>query len=150
MQCERSGEYKPPKTRKKTKLEGTDSRKCECSFRLKCFFEKNTQDWWIAMLCGIHNHELAPKFTSHLLAGRLKAEEKQRVIDMTKSLAAPRNILADLKRKNKESVTIIKQVYNVRTRWRKGQRENKTEMQYLILKLEKHKYVYFTRALWSC
>jgi len=99
------------------------------------------------MLCGIHNHELAPKLTSHLLAGRLKAEAKQRVIDMTKSLAAPRNILADLKGKNKESVTIIKQVYNVRTRWRKGQKENKTEMQYLILKLEKHKYVYFTRAL---
>jgi len=28
MQCERSGEYKPPKTRKKPKLEGTGSRKC--------------------------------------------------------------------------------------------------------------------------
>jgi len=98
------------------------------------------------MLCGIHNHELAPKLTDHLLAGRLKAEEKQRVIDMIKSLAAARNILTDLKEKNKESVTIIKQVYNVRTRWRKGQREDKTEMQYMISKLEKHKYVYFTRA----
>jgi len=62
---------------------------------------------------GIHNHELAPKLTGHLLAGRLKAEEKQRVINMTKSLAAPRNILTDLKEKNKESVTIIKQVYGV-------------------------------------
>ena len=40
MQCERSGEYKPPKTRKKLKLEGTSSRKCNCPFRLKCFFEK--------------------------------------------------------------------------------------------------------------
>jgi len=44
MQCERSGEYKPPKTRKKLKLEGTSSRKCNCPFRLKCFFEnKNTR-----------------------------------------------------------------------------------------------------------
>jgi len=42
-------------------------------------------------------------------------------------------------------VTIIKQVYNAQTRWRKGHREDKTEMQYLISKLEKHKYVYFTR-----
>jgi len=99
MQCERSGEYKPPKTRKKLKLEGTGSRKCNCLFRLKCFFENKTQDWWIAMLCGIHNHDLAPKLSGHLLAGRLKAEEKQRVIDMTKSLAAPRNILTDLKEK---------------------------------------------------
>jgi len=80
------------------------------------------------MLCVIHNHELAPKLIGHLLAGRLKAEEKQRVIDMTNILAPPRNILTDLKEKNKESVTIIKQVYNARTRWRKGQREDKTEM----------------------
>jgi len=40
MQCERSGEYKPPKTRKKLKLEGTGTRKCNCPFRLKCFFDK--------------------------------------------------------------------------------------------------------------
>jgi len=44
---------------------------------------------------------LAPKLSGHLLAGRLKAEEKQRVIDMKKSLAKPRNILMDLKEKNK-------------------------------------------------
>ena len=84
------------------------------------------------MLCGIHNHDLA----GHLLAGRLKVEEKQRVIDMTKSLAKPRNILTDLKEKNKENLTLIKQVYNARTKWRKGQREDKTELQYLITKLE--------------
>jgi len=66
------------------------------------------------MLCGIHNHDLAPKIFVHLLAGR------QRVIDMTKSLAKPRNILTDLKEKNKEKLTLIKQVYNARTRWRKG------------------------------
>ena len=98
------------------------------------------------MLCGVHNHELAPNLSGHLLAGRLKGEEKERVIDMTKSLAKPRNILTDLKERNKESVTGIKQVYNARTRWRKGQREDKTELQYLITKLEKHRYVYFTRA----
>jgi len=80
------------------------------------------------------------------LAGRLKAEEKQRVIDMTKSLAAPRKILTDLMEKNKESVTLIKQVYNAHSRRRKGQREDKTKLQYLISKLEKHQYVYFTRA----
>jgi len=40
MQCKRSGESKPPKTRKKQKLEGTCTRKCNCPFRLKCFFDK--------------------------------------------------------------------------------------------------------------
>jgi len=64
---------------------------------------------------------------------------------MTKSLAVPRNILTDLKEKNKESLTTIKQVYTARTRWRKGIRGDKTEIQYLISKLEEHKYIYFTR-----
>ncbi|AES98629.1 FAR1 DNA-binding domain protein [Medicago truncatula] len=78
-QCESSGEYKPPKTRKKPNLEDTGSRKWECSLRLQGFFDKDTKDWWIAMLCGMHNHELAPKLDGHLLAGRLKAEEKKRL-----------------------------------------------------------------------
>ena len=65
---------------------------------------------------------------------------------MTKSLTVPQNILTNLKKNNKESVKTIKQVYNVRTRWHKGIIGDKTEMQYLISKLEEHKYVYFTRA----
>jgi len=72
------------------------------------------------MLCGMHNHDLEEKLQGHLLASRLSAEEKKKVIDMTKSFTVPRNILANLEQNNKESVTTIKQVYNVRTRWRKG------------------------------
>ena len=71
MQCERSGTYKPPKTRKKPNLEGIGSRKCQCLFRLKFFFDKDTDDWWIAMLCGMHNHDLDEKLSGHLIAGRL-------------------------------------------------------------------------------
>ncbi|XP_024628739.1 protein FAR1-RELATED SEQUENCE 5-like [Medicago truncatula] len=139
MQCERSGRYKPPKTRKKPNLEGISSRKCNCPFRLKSFFDKNTNDWWLAMICGMHNHDLDEKLSGHLIA-----EEKKKVIDMTKSLTVPRNILTNLKQNNKENVTTIKQVYNVRTRWRKGERGNMTELQYLISKLVEHKYVYYT------
>jgi len=43
-------------------------------------------------------------------------------------------------------VTTIKQVYNVRTTWCKGERGNMTELQYLISKLVEHKYVYYTRS----
>jgi hypothetical protein len=146
MQCENSGEYKPSKTRKKPNLEGINSRKCQCPFRLKGFFDKDTNDWWIAMLCGMHNHDLEEKLQGHLLEGRLNAEEKKKVIDMTKSLTVPQNILTNLKQNNKESVTTIKQVYNVRTRWRKEQRGDMTELKYLISKLEEHQYVYYTRC----
>jgi len=65
---------------------------------------------------------------------------------MTKSLEVYWNILTNFKGKNKESVTTIKKVYNVWTRWSKGQIGDKTKMQYLISKLEEHKYVYLTRA----
>jgi len=41
--------YKPPKTRKKLKLEGAGSRKCDCPFRLCGFFENDTNDWWLAI-----------------------------------------------------------------------------------------------------
>jgi len=51
------------------------------------FFDKDKNDWWVAIISGIHNHELASKLVGHLLAGRIKEEEKKRVIDMTKSLA---------------------------------------------------------------
>jgi len=146
MQCERSGIYRPPKMRKKSNLEGIGSRKCNCSFRLKGFFDKETNDWWLAMLCGMHNHDLDEKLSGHLTAGRLSVEEKKKVIDMTKSLTVPRNILTNLKQSNKESVTTIKQVYNVRTRWHKGERGNMMELQYLISKLVEHKYVYYTRC----
>ena len=59
--------------------------------------------------------------------GRIKEEDKERVVGMTKSLVLPRNILTDLKQKNKESLTNIKQVYNTRTRWLKGIRGDKTD-----------------------
>jgi hypothetical protein len=36
------------------------------------------------------------------VTGRLKEEEEKRVVDMTKSLALPRNILMDLKGKTKK------------------------------------------------
>ena len=146
MQCERSGIYKPPKTRKKPNLEDIDSRKCNCLFRFKGLFDKDINDWWISMLCVMHNHDLEENFQGHLLAGRLSVEEKKKVIDMTKSLAVPRNILTNLKQNNKESVTTIKQVYNMRTRWRKGQRGDMTELQYLISKLVEHQYVNYTRC----
>ena len=54
--------------------------------------------------CLTDNHELEPKLGGHLLTGRLKEEDKKRVLNMTKRLALPRNILTDLKEKKKKKV----------------------------------------------
>ena len=48
---------------------------------------------------GVHNHELEQKLGGHLLAGRLREEDKKKVVVMSKSLALPRNIFMDLKEK---------------------------------------------------
>ncbi|AES90862.2 hypothetical protein MTR_4g100470 [Medicago truncatula] len=117
--------------------------KMERARRVTCL---DTNDWWLAMLCGMHNHDLKEKLQAHLIAGRLSVEEKKKFIEMTKSLMVPQNILTNLKQNNKESVTTIKQVYNLRTRWHKGERGDMMELQFLISKLVEHKYVYYTRC----
>jgi len=44
---------------------------------LKGFLDKDTNDWCLAMLCGMHNHDLDEKLLGHLIAGRLSAKEKK-------------------------------------------------------------------------
>jgi len=58
LNCDRSGEYKPPKTKKKLKLEVTCLRRCGCPFRMCGYFEKKTNDWWLSVLNGVHKNEL--------------------------------------------------------------------------------------------
>jgi hypothetical protein len=86
------------------KLEGTGSRKCDCPFRICGYFEKKTNDWWLAMHNGAHHHELESKLGGHLLTSRLREEEKKKVVDVTKCLALPRNIIMDLKGKKTKKV----------------------------------------------
>ena len=56
---------------------------------LQCFVECTTMT-------------LDEKLSGHLIAGRLSADEKKKVIDMTKSLTVPQNILTNFKQNNKK------------------------------------------------
>jgi len=67
-----------------------------------------------------------------------------KIVDPTRSLVQPKHILMNLKDKNQESLTNIKQVYNACHRFKKSERDNKIERQHLVTKLDKHKYVHFT------
>jgi len=58
LQCERNGVYKLPKMKKKLKLEGTYLRKCDCSFKMRGYFDKKTNECWLAILNEVHNHDL--------------------------------------------------------------------------------------------
>jgi len=93
----------------------------------------------LVILNRVHNHEMVPKLEGHILAGRLKEEDKHIVHDLTKSLVPPKNILMSLKGKRHECLTNIKQVYNARQRIKKSSRDDKTKMQHLVAKLEEYK-----------
>ncbi|KEH19115.1 FAR1 DNA-binding domain protein [Medicago truncatula] len=78
--CERSGAHKSPK--KRLKHESTNSRKCGCVFKLHGYVSRETKDWKLAILNGVHNHELVPSLEWHILAGRLRDDDKK-IVHMT-------------------------------------------------------------------
>ena len=88
------------------------------------------------LMCGIHNHELAKSLVGHSYVGRLTKVEKTLIIDMTKSMVKPRNILLTLKEYNTNSFTTIKQIYNARS---------DIEMQHLMKLLERDQYIHWHR-----
>jgi hypothetical protein len=72
-------------------------------------------------------------------------DDKKILRDLTMSWVKLKNILTNLKEKRQECMTNINQVYNKRHKFKKAIRGDKTEMQYLVSKLEESKYVYFIR-----
>jgi len=90
LSCERGGKYRQYK--KEVDVSRTESRKCECPFRLRGKPVKGGQGWMVELICGSHNHDLAETMVGHLYAGRLSIEEKFMVEDMTKTSVKPRNI----------------------------------------------------------
>ncbi|XP_068501365.1 protein FAR1-RELATED SEQUENCE 6-like [Phaseolus vulgaris] len=142
--CERGGKYR--RYKKEVDVSQTGSRKCECPFRLRGKPVKGGQGWKVELICGSHNHDLAETMVGHPYAGRLSIEEKVMVEDMSKTAVKPRNILLTMKERNEKNVTTIKQVYNAITVHRRSQRGHRTEMQQLMLLLERDRYVHWCRC----
>jgi hypothetical protein len=61
---------------------------------------------------------MEPKFEDYLLAGRLAEKYKKIVADLTKSLVESKHILVNLKNKQKDNLTNVKQMYNGRERFK--------------------------------
>ncbi|KAL5133189.1 putative protein FAR1-RELATED SEQUENCE 10 [Glycine soja] len=141
--CERSGEYKCRKKEFIRRDIGT--RKCGCSFKLRCKPVAGGEGWMVKLICGVHNHKLAKSLVGHPYAGRLTKAEKTLIADMTKSMVKPRNILLTLKEHNANSCTTIKQIYNARSAFRSSIRGSDLEMQHLMKLLERDQYIYWHR-----
>lgn len=88
------------------------------------------------VICGIHNHDLCHNSVDHPIICRLNSEEKKLVSEMTLNMVQPRNILATLKRKIFESISNIRQVYNIRIKNNKARRGPRYEMLQLFKLLD--------------
>ncbi|KAL5184862.1 hypothetical protein HKD37_17G048497 [Glycine soja] len=126
--CERSGRYKCRK--KEFVRRDTRSRKCGCPFKLRGKPVIGGQGWMVKLICGIHNHELAKSLVGHPYVGRLTKDEKRIIVDMTKSMVKPRNILLTLKEHNANSCTTIKQIYNARSAYHSSITGSDTKITY--------------------
>jgi len=142
--CERSGKYKKYRTNLEVTI--TDTRKCDCPFRLRGKPTKGAEGWVLKVVYGLHNHELANTLVGHPYAGRLRPNEHALVVAMTKSRVKPKNILLTLKEKNEDNVTTLKQLYNTRYTYKRSVRGSRTEMQQLMMLLERDKYIHWHRV----
>ncbi|KAJ1423146.1 MULE transposase domain [Sesbania bispinosa] len=139
---ERSGKYRPYKSELVRNV--TDSRKCQCPFRLRGRPLANGAGWKLNVVCGVHNHEVAECLEGHPYVGCLTVEEKS-LLEDPRNMVKPRSILLTLKDHNVHNVTTIKQVYNARTAFRKSERGPRTELQHLMNLMERDKYLYWHR-----
>jgi len=98
----------------------------------------------VKLMCESHNHELVKSLVGHPYARRLIKDEKTIIVDMTKSMVKPRNILLTLKEHNANSCTTIKQVYNARSAYRSSIGGSDVEMQHLMKLLERDQYISLT------
>ena len=83
-----------------------------------------------------------PSLVGHPYAGRLTKAEKTLIVDMTKSMIKPRNILLTLKEHNANSCMTIKQIYNARSAYHSSIKGSDTEMQHLMKLLERDQYIH--------
>ncbi|XP_052732487.1 PKS-NRPS hybrid synthetase cheA-like [Vigna angularis] len=142
--CKRGGKYRKYKADAVASVYGT--RKCECPFRLKGKSCSDGAGWVLKVMCGHHNHELAETLVGHPYAGRLNTSEKSLLVDMTKSKVTPANILLTLKQNNDRNVTTIKQIYNARHAYKRSLRGSRTELQQLMMLLDRDKYIHWSRC----
>jgi len=143
--CVRGEKYRKYKFDLQPSITGT--RKCEYPFKLRGKPISNGDGWVLKVIFGCHNHDLSKTLVGHPYAGRLKLDEQSLFIDMTKSQVKPANILLTFKENNEDNFTTIKQLYNARYTYKRSLRGCRTELQQLMMLLQRDKYIHWSRCV---
>ncbi|XP_058181197.1 uncharacterized protein LOC131299630 [Rhododendron vialii] len=145
--CERSGKYRPfvkkvdgKEVVVKQRVRSTGIKKCECPFELKAV--KGNDGLTASVHNDTHNHPPTVYLEGHSYARRLSPELTATVVVLSVSLVKPREILTHLKVQDSQNVTTIKTVYNVRQKYQVIEKARRSQMQHLLGRLEKYKYVH--------
>ena len=69
-------------------------------------------DWSLKVGDGKHNHEMADVLKGHKTVGRLNPNERVHLYEMAESNVPLRQMLTNLRKRNKNTSTTIKHVYN--------------------------------------
>ena len=77
---------------------GTNSKKCGYPFTLKGKVLGSKDEWMLLVACGVHNHPPADHLEGHSFVARLTEDEKTLLVDISKSMVRPKEILT-LKKK---------------------------------------------------
>ncbi|KAI3858084.1 hypothetical protein MKW98_029558 [Papaver atlanticum] len=146
--CERGGFFRnhkkkseqlKEKPRQRKRVTGT--KKCGCPFALKGVWSPGDK-WKLEVQCGRHNHELA---VGNSYVCRLKEDERQLLIEMTKSGLRPRQVLKTIKQTSEGNMSTMRTIYNARSRLRLGDMERRSAMQQVMKLLSEHHYVEWHR-----
>ncbi|XP_028071453.1 uncharacterized protein LOC114273835 [Camellia sinensis] len=142
LACERSGQYRVKKKLKhddNNTSRTTGTKKCGCPFDMRAHRFTTNDEWTLTVVYELHNHPPAEHLEGHSYAGRLSKDEKALLIDMSKSMVRPKEILVTLKQRDAP-------IYNVRHRNRVIQRVGRLQIQHLLGELAKYNYIELHRC----
>ncbi|KAI3942835.1 hypothetical protein MKW92_049244 [Papaver armeniacum] len=113
-------------TERPYKKKESGPRKCGCPFTLKGVWMAGDK-WKVRVHCGAHNHELPETLVGHSDVARLK-EEKQILVDWTKSGFRPRRVLSPLKQRSNENMSTMRTIDNTKAAIKLTEVERKSAM----------------------
>ena len=95
----------------------------------------------LMIVCGVHNHLAVEHLEGHSYTERLSKQETSLLVDISKSLVRPKDILSTLKRRDALNVTTMKMIYNARQRCKVAEKAGRSQMQHLLDKLAEARYI---------
>ncbi|KAH6800405.1 hypothetical protein C2S52_000869 [Perilla frutescens var. hirtella] len=129
----------------RTSSRETGSKRIGCPFCLKGQYLPECNQWMLEIVCGVHNHPQAQYLEGHAYSDRLTSDEEKLVASLSSLHTRPKQILAAIQRSFPNNKSTIKTIYNVRSRKKYVEYVGRSQMQYMLGKLEEHGYYQYTR-----